>query len=310
MKILFIGGAGRSGSTLLDTLLGQVDGIASVGEVNEIWKAGILENRLCGCGAPFGACKFWQSVLRDGFGDAAQINIRRIISDQSSARIRNIPFMRWPKLQSRRYSEQLQSHREISRLLLKGIQKTSGARLIVDSSKTPAQAFMLSALANTELHILQLVRDSRAVAHSWGRRRKVPDATHHERDMTRMSPAQSSADWLLRHFFLETIRNAKATNVHSYNVVRYEDLIAAPVSTLKQILRPVGVDFDPSVLFAGESIARRRRETHTIEGNPTKFERGDIRLKLDAEWERMMPFLNKALVSALTLPYLRKFKYL
>lgn len=309
MKILFIGGAGRSGSTLLEMLLGQIDGVASVGEINEIWKAGVLENRLCGCGAPFGVCDFWRSVLRAGFGETARIDIKRIVSDQASARIRNIPLMRWPHLQSRTYARRLQAHRESSRLLLEGIQKASGARLIVDSSKTPSQAFMLSTLANTELHILQLVRDSRAVAHSWGRRRKIPDSTINGRNMTRMSPVQSSADWLVRHFFLETIKRAKATNVVSYNVVRYEDLVAEPASTLSQILQPVGMDFDPSTLFKGKSVVRRRRTTHTIEGNPTKFEHGDIRLQLDAEWERMMPFLNKALVSAVTLPYLRKFKY-
>ena len=32
-KVLFIGGYGRSGSTLLDRLLGQIDGFVSVGEV-------------------------------------------------------------------------------------------------------------------------------------------------------------------------------------------------------------------------------------------------------------------------------------
>ena len=38
MTIVFIGGAGRSGSTLLEKILGNLDGCFSAGELRFIWQ--------------------------------------------------------------------------------------------------------------------------------------------------------------------------------------------------------------------------------------------------------------------------------
>src|SRR6476469_754930 len=54
--VLFIAGWGRSGSTLLDRMLGQVPGVFSAGELRDIWDRGVREDRLCGCGQPFHEC--------------------------------------------------------------------------------------------------------------------------------------------------------------------------------------------------------------------------------------------------------------
>jgi len=59
IRVLYIGGWGRSGSTLLDLILGQAPGLFSAGEVREIWQSGLAENRLCGCERPFRDCSFW-----------------------------------------------------------------------------------------------------------------------------------------------------------------------------------------------------------------------------------------------------------
>jgi hypothetical protein len=45
-----IGGASRSGSTLLAALLGKTKGFMAVGELRYIWSRGYLNNELCGYG--------------------------------------------------------------------------------------------------------------------------------------------------------------------------------------------------------------------------------------------------------------------
>ena len=67
IKVLFIGGAGRSGSTLLDRLLGQTPGLVSVGEVTNIWKVGFTDDFPCGCGELFSGCPFWREVIAAAF---------------------------------------------------------------------------------------------------------------------------------------------------------------------------------------------------------------------------------------------------
>ena len=66
--VLFIAGWGRSGSTLLDRMLGQVPGVFSAGELRDIWERGVREDRLCGCGQPFRECAVWRKVGEVAFG--------------------------------------------------------------------------------------------------------------------------------------------------------------------------------------------------------------------------------------------------
>src|SRR4051794_15439538 len=68
IKVLYIGGYGRSGSTLLVQLLGQIEGFHSVGEMWNIWQQCFTENQLCGCGKPFHECPFWSAVVEEAFG--------------------------------------------------------------------------------------------------------------------------------------------------------------------------------------------------------------------------------------------------
>ena len=59
VPVLFIACAGRSGSTLLDRVIGMQDDFFSAGELRFIWERSFGENQLCGCGAPFDECAFW-----------------------------------------------------------------------------------------------------------------------------------------------------------------------------------------------------------------------------------------------------------
>jgi len=52
-KIILIAGHSRSGSTLLDRLLGEMDGFVTVGELRCLWIRGLREDQLCGCGTAF-----------------------------------------------------------------------------------------------------------------------------------------------------------------------------------------------------------------------------------------------------------------
>jgi len=63
IKVLYITGWGRSGSTILDNIMGQIDGFFSVGELRYIWDRNLIENRLCGCGVPLEECPIWSQIL-------------------------------------------------------------------------------------------------------------------------------------------------------------------------------------------------------------------------------------------------------
>ena len=62
--VLYIAGWGRSGSTLLERLLAEVDGVTLLGEVVHLWERGVREDELCACGTAFSGCPFWSEVGR------------------------------------------------------------------------------------------------------------------------------------------------------------------------------------------------------------------------------------------------------
>ena len=79
-RVLYVGGWGRSGSTLLDRMLGQVPKVISVGEVREIFQRGCVENRLCGCGVHFLDCSFWSAVGDRAFGGWSKVDSEDVVA--------------------------------------------------------------------------------------------------------------------------------------------------------------------------------------------------------------------------------------
>ena len=73
VKVLYIMGAGRSGSTLLDMVLGSHPDVRGAGELTNAARNGWLKNEDCSCGRPVNDCPFWTEVLQlwthRGFGD-------------------------------------------------------------------------------------------------------------------------------------------------------------------------------------------------------------------------------------------------
>ena len=62
IPVLFIMGMRRSGSTLLERLLGGFASTIVIGEQRLVWKEGFAENHLCSCGRAFLTCPFYRTV--------------------------------------------------------------------------------------------------------------------------------------------------------------------------------------------------------------------------------------------------------
>ena len=175
LSVVFIGGLGRSGSTLLDRLLGQQPGCVAVGEIGLIWRSGLAEDRLCGCGTPLRSCAVWESVARRGVrrvrrAPAATVRcLARFLGSPPALRRAPPPDL---VRSARRRVQRWPSTVTISRVCSALLQAVTGCRVVVDSSKTPAHLAALLTLPGIDVHVVHLVRDSRAVAYSWRQRRR------------------------------------------------------------------------------------------------------------------------------------------
>lgn len=307
--ILYIGGYGRSGSTLLERILGTIPGFVSVGELRFVWDRSFGENQLCGCGRPFYSCDFWNAVGDEAFGGLQKIDpyrayeLRRLVE-----RFRYIPLYALGGancLHPRKLAGPLSEYEALLNKLYRAIQSVSGADVIVDSSKYPPYAFLLNALPFADLRVIQLVRDSRAVAYSWSRHRVRPEIIGRSTLMPRYGPAKASYGWSLRNQSLNLLSRASA----AFKRLRYEDLVYAPADHVQKTLRDL--DLGKAVeLPAADGRRVSLSVDHTVSGNPMRFRQGDIELRPDEEWRTMMRRTDRVVVTALTSPLLLQYGYL
>ncbi|BBL81900.1 sulfotransferase [Thermus thermophilus] len=305
VKVVFIGGYGRSGSTLLDRMLGQVEGFVSVGELRHIWDRSFGENQLCGCGEPFKKCAFWREVVERAFGAFESVDLSRVRALKRSVdRMRYIPQLMFPSLRSHEYQMAFSEYAEILSRLYKGIRDVSGSQFIIDSTKDPSYGFILSAMQDVELHVVHLVRDSRAVAYSWQRKKRRPEIHWKEEYMPRYSPLKSAWEWGLMNGLVQLLGY---TIPGRYTLVRYEDVVSQPREALSRLLAGLGIT-NPNLDFINDRNIKLSVD-HTVSGNPIRFQHGVIEVRPDTEWRHKMSTPHRVIVSALTWPLLLKYGY-
>src|ERR1017187_271195 len=90
--VLYIAGTGRSGSTLLASVLGEVEGVFAAGEVRYLWQRGLVEGRLCGCGVPVRECPSWGAILEAAAGPGAETRPEAMVDHlRHTGRVRYLP---------------------------------------------------------------------------------------------------------------------------------------------------------------------------------------------------------------------------
>jgi hypothetical protein len=301
-QVVYVGSWSRSGSTLLDLMLGAVPGFVSAGEVRFLWDRGLIEGQLCGCGVPVRACPFWRAVLDEAFGsgahpDAAEM---RALRDRVDGLAR-LPYTAGP-WRPARLARDLRAFREVLARVYRGIGRVAGAAVVVDSSKYAAYGRVLAGAPGLDLRVIHLVRDSRAVAYSWTRAKRLLEVPGEERYMP-VHPARRSAGyWALENVALEVLRPA----VTRAAVLRYDDLAERPAAALAGVLQRLGLPGDTSVLASGRLPGR---VNHTVAGNPVRLTRGEIAIRPDVEWRRGIAPRARRTVTALTWPLLLRYGF-
>src|SRR5918997_213826 len=300
MKVLYVVGLGRSGSTVLSNSLGQVGGFFSGGELNFIWRHNVLENRLCGCGRPFHECPVWMEVMDEAFDGMDKVDAREMMRlAHSGTRTRHIPLMLSPRGEGV-LRDRLKVFLDNYGRLYEAVGSVTGSRVIVDSSKEPAHGYAMSLVPGVDFRVVHLIRDSRAAAYSWLKKKPQPDTDTREH-MVRFSPTKSSVLWDSWNASAEALWRRTP---EKYLRLRYEDFVANPRKSLERILEFVGVTAE--LPLAGEREVMLG-VSHTVSGNPNRFETGAVELRPDREWMQRMSPRDRALVTALTFPLLRRY---
>jgi len=247
LTIGYIAGAGHSGSTLTDLLLGSHPEIASFGELKNLDDvvSGRMAKGYCTCGMKMTACSLWKHILVEIDSLGLQLSAVRPNSD---------------------------SFLEMKRALFQSLSRSSGMRILIDSSKTTQRLKLLLSDRSGifEIKILHVVRDGRAVAFSNARK---------GRDF-----AESLYSWENENNKVLGLEKGNTP----YMLIRYEDLVQSTHSVLTRIGCFLGVKSPQAFTLDWASRVR-----HNVGGNRMRrgessvirFDDDYLRLISDAEWE-------------------------
>jgi Sulfotransferase family len=303
MRVLYVGGTGRSGSTVLANVLGELPGMVSVGEVRFLWERGVLEDRLCGCGERFSTCPFWTEVVQRSLGalDAAALaDLARGVHGElhEATRLRGLPRTALTRTATLPAGSRLP---ELLPKVYAAIGEVSGADVVVDSSKLPTYARVLADLPGVEVSVAHLVRDPRGAAFSWRRTKEQPDRGGL---MEQRGAGKSAALWTAWNYGLERLFPEPGR----YARLTYEELLTAPQPQLRALLASLDMERDTAGVFADETTVRLS-VNHTVAGNPARHRHGLVPMRLDDEWRTAMPARDRRIVTTMTYPLLRRYGF-
>jgi hypothetical protein len=303
-RVLVIGGWGRCGSTLLDMMLGQVDGFVSAGEVRELWLRGCVENRPCGCGEPFKQCAFWSQVGTEAFGGWDRVDLETVMRVRYRLdRAWGLPRLALPHRGGQGDSE-LDRYVVALERLFAAIAAVSGAKVVIDSSKLPTHTLVLARSSRLELRLVHLVRDSRGVAFS-NRKHVLKSVTSGEPTaLPRYGSLASATRYDLYNGANTLLVGRRVAGMR----LRYEDLAKDPRRRLLEVVDHAtdGGEADVSFVSGGQAVLA---PNHLVDGNPVRFLQGPVRLTVDDAWRSHLAARERRAMTALTYPLLKRYGY-
>ena len=301
VRIAYVGGVGRSGTTVLDRMLGGSPGAVSVGEIVHLWYRGVLDDETCGCGEAFHGCEFWRAVGHTAYGGWSVGLARRVLALKARCdRTRFVPALARPGL-SRDVDAAATELLGVLVPLYQAIRQVSGATVVVDSNKHASYAYLLRRTGDLETGIVHVVRAVEGVAYSWQRAVARPE-TSDGRDMPTYSAGRVAGRWVAQNLLLDRLR-ASGDGL----LVRYEDLVAEPSTEVRRIVEALGMP-DADLGHVGDGWADLA-PAHTVAGNPMRFRTGRLQLRPDDAWVTGLSGRDRALVRTLVRPVRHRYGY-
>jgi Sulfotransferase family len=336
VKVLKITGSARSGSTVLDIVLGNHPHVESVGEVNKLVRTGWISREslrgidpkrlrrpFCTCGkrldvlyvdTPDEACPFWSSVRREWVErtDPDSIESYPKLQDEFE------PQSRWPRLlyERRRRSASFRSYAGLTRSFFESIRAVSGKPIIVDCSKISVRAYALGMVPGIDLYVVHLVRDGRGVISSnivsfRGDRPAGVRRDHIDHLMSKTVVRRrvvyliSLLRWMVGNLLSEWVCTQLGPNRTMR--LRYEDFVADPKAALESIGSLVELNLTDVAEAA--SSGKSMQAGHNVGGNQTK-DSGYITLRPDAqEWRTALSTTEQRLSWVLMGWLMRRYGY-
>jgi hypothetical protein len=269
--ILYVAGANRSGSTLLEVLLGLHPATVSAGELFNAPRALRDPGAPCTCGKSLADCPLWGEVARalEALARARGMTIKDLA--KAVRRVEDRDAL--PHYLSGRPpgGDAVSLYTAVQRVVIEHVVRTRpGARFLIDPSKSEhgaaARPLALRLHLGLDLVVVHLVRDPRGIVAS-ARRGSNKDLIQGDEPSSRASGPRALGSWLRVN--RGASRMLQALGPERALRVRFEDLITRPADAVTAICGFVGLE--PAPILATLGGAELPRPEHMIAGNRLRF---------------------------------------
>lgn len=258
-------------------------------------------DRKCGCGKTFRECNFWQTV-RDHIPEEQNFASRLLLLKD---RVDHTRFF-WKicsKLYSSKFEHILCEYKKKLEVLYRAISKATEGKVIIDSSKVPSRALILSEIDEIDIEFVHLVRDPRAVAYSWAKRVKS-DPSLADKTLDYHPAWWSSLKWVFVNLSAQYLKSRG-----NYSRVIYEKFVKYPYEVMAEVGERSSFINEETISF----VNRRTVEmpvVHSMSGNPQRFDTGQVEIRNKAPiWKEEMSMEAYLFTTAVTWPLLLKYGY-
>ena len=311
INLIYIASIGRSGSTLLESMLGAHSKIQTMGELH-IWPHEIEGGgvRPCSCGEYVESCVFW-SEMRKRVDPLAQVGpgvsfFREKHNAGRTLRLNRLNSFNKDHTPDSKEQREIEAYgrnnHEIFHHFLKLMKEQTGESpgWIVDASKDPYRLLWLIRSGLFNIKVIHMVKNPNAFIYSVTKH-LINDSDGFNLHKRLYFTARQSVAWIIQNALFSRVA-ANFLNSDNYLLLTYEDFASAPFKAFEQVCNVVGCEYEQKAV---EMF--RQGSVHTIAGNPMRYENRGI--VLDEKWKSRLPRSSKTLASVLTATVKSRYGY-
>lgn len=287
--IVFIVGAGHSGSTVLDMALGSSPNAFSLGEIVFLGRE-VKNNTPCVCGKQILRCPFWSDVNEmikknyhiDFMKDADSFSLMTAQHHDRKTFAKKFRNLLLILDREDHLSPLYLKHTEI---LYDAVFKVSNKDVLIDSSKNLRRALMLNAyMKKYRVLYIHLIRDCRGVAHSYKKDTYSVRFPGAEKKVTFPSksvpPDESVFNWIKCNLMI-SLDLSVFVPFTQWKIVRYEDFTNKPDEIFSDLAKWIGLSDVQRMIHFGSA------EHHNVSGNSSRFNSSEI-LPAYRNWKKSL----------------------
>lgn len=290
ISLLYIVSNGRSGSTILDMLLGTHPELWTMGEAQILpWE--MKENRApCGCGKMLGNCKFWENILPkiNKFNEIFPIHyFRESHGTGSVLRLNLLPSLFLNKFSSSHFSK-IDAYGKANKKYFEAIynqaqkENKKEIKFLIDASKDLYRLFWLKKSGLFDIKVIHLVKDPRAFVYSM---------TKNERDSAFLKTTRMALRWKVENYLMKKLLQIHFKTGETKRI-SYKRLASNHVEKMDEIFAWMNLKKNVDL----EKF--RNKKQHAVSGNKARWE--SRKIYLDEKWKVKMPKVRKSIVDILT----------